>query len=237
VNGSFVKMGPALDDALRLSIMTGGITRPTHIAYRQGENQIMLQRMPKCIETERLYLRPYQEADASWFYGMSQRNRTHLSRYEAQNIVMSVRREEDAPQVIQEMISAWDARDAFFIGAFDRETNAFVAQVYVGPVNWELPAFEIGYFVDVDHEGRGYVTEAVKATLDALFGDLKAHRIRLECDDTNGRSRRVAERCGFVLEGHIRENRRNADGTLSGTLHFGLLRREFERASESALTD
>jgi len=32
----------------------------------------------------------------------------------------------------------------------------------------------------------------------------------------------------MILEGHIRENRRNADGTLSGTLHFGLLRSEFE---------
>jgi hypothetical protein len=32
----------------------------------------------------------------------------------------------------------------------------------------------------------------------------------------------------MVLEGHIRENKRNADSTLSGTLHFGLLRSEFE---------
>jgi len=50
----------------------------------------------------------------------------------------------------------------------------------------------------------------------------------MQCDDTNVRSRRVAERCGMVLEGHFRENKRNRDGTLSGTLHFGLLRREFE---------
>ncbi len=38
------------------------------------------------------------------------------------------------------------------------------------------------------------------------------------CDDTNVRSRRVAERCGLVLEGHIRENKLNVDGTHSGRL-------------------
>ncbi len=59
------------------------------------------------------------------------------------------------------------------------------------------------------------------------FEHLKAHRVRLERDDSNVRSYRVAERCGMVKEGHIRENKKNPDGTLSGTLHYGLLRSEF----------
>jgi len=73
-----------------------------------------------------------------------------------------------------------------------------------------------------------YVTEAVKGALGFVFGPLGAHRVRLECDDTNLRSLRVAERCGFVREGHLRQNHRHADGSVSvsGTLHFGLLRAE-----------
>jgi aminoglycoside 6'-N-acetyltransferase len=50
------------------------------------------------------------------------------------------------------------------------------------------------------------------------------------CNDTNTRSYRVAERCGFVREGHLRENHKHADGTFSGTFFYGLLRREFEAA-------
>jgi RimJ/RimL family protein N-acetyltransferase len=46
----------------------------------------------------------------------------------------------------------------------------------------------------------------------------------------NVRSRRVAERCGFVLEGHIRENKLNPDGTFSGSLYHGLLKSEWEGA-------
>jgi len=188
----------------------------------------MLLDIPTRIETERLYLRCYAPGDGPWYYAMSQKNREHLACYESGNVVMTIKTEEDAEIAVRDLAADWVARNCFFMGAFDKRTDEFVAQIYVGPVNWELPEFAIGYFADVDHEGRGYVTEAVRAALEFIFEHLKAHRVRLECDDTNVRSIRVAERCGMVQEAHFRENKRNPDGTLSGTLCFGLLRSEFE---------
>ena len=188
----------------------------------------MLLEIPERIEAERIYLRSYRADDGQWYYAVGQRNRTHLARYEAGNVVMSIQNEQDAEVVVRELAAEWKARNCFFMGAFDRDTDEFVAQVYVGPVNWDVPEFTIGFFVDRDHEGQGYVTEAVRAAMGFIFGHLQAHRVRLECDDTNERSWRVAERCGMIREGHFRENKRNADGTLTGTLFFGLLKREFE---------
>jgi RimJ/RimL family protein N-acetyltransferase len=164
---------------------------------------------------------------------MSQKNRAHLARYESDNVVMSIQNEEDAEIVVRDLAAQWAARNCFFLGVFDKQTDEFVAQIYVGPVNWDLPELQIGYFVDKDHEGLGYVTEALQATLRFIFDHLQAHRVRLECDDANVRSYRVAERCGMVKEGHFRENKKNSDGTFSGTLHFGLLRSEFEITSRS----
>ena len=106
--------------------------------------------------------------------------------------------------------------------------DVFVGQIYIGPVNWDLPEFALGYFVDKDLEGQGFITEAVNATLGFIFEHLNAHRVRIECDDTNERSCRVAERCGFVREGHFRENKRGPDGTMRGTQYFGLLKSEFK---------
>jgi aminoglycoside 6'-N-acetyltransferase len=183
--------------------------------------------------TERLTLRKYRAGDDLWYYVMSQKNRAHLARYEAENVVMSIASEQDAEAMVRELATDWEARNCFFMGAFDRQTDEFVAQIYVGPVNWGLPEFAIGYFADIDHEGQGYVTEAVRAALKLIFHHLGAHRVRIECDDTNLRSRRVAERCGMVLEGHIRENKKNADGTLSGTFYFGMLKSEFEKLNEA----
>jgi ribosomal-protein-alanine N-acetyltransferase len=183
--------------------------------------------IPSRMETERLYLRCYAEGDGRWYYPMSQQNRTHLSRYESDNPVMGIRSEREAEEVVRSFALQWAERRNFFLGAFDRMNDEFVAQVHVGLVSRELPEFQIGYFVDKAHEGHGYVSEAVRAALLFVFRHLNASRVRLECDDTNVRSMRVAERCGMVQEAHLRQNKKNHDGSLSGTMIYGLLRSEF----------
>ena len=193
----------------------------------------MLLEIPTRIEAERIYLRGYEAGDGQWYYAMGQRNRAHLARYEAENVIMSIESELEAEVVVRRLAVEWQARSCFFMGAFARETDEFVAQLYVGPVNWDVPEFEIGFFADKDHEGQGYVTEAVRAVMKFIFEQLKAHRVRMECDDTNERSRRVAERCGLVREGHMRENKRNADGKLTGTLYYGLLKSEYQALGET----
>jgi ribosomal-protein-alanine N-acetyltransferase len=188
--------------------------------------------IPPRIETERLYLRCYQAGDGTWYYEMSQRNKPHLARYESGNVVMAIDTEEDAEIAVRGFAATWVARNAFFLGAFRRDTDEFVAQIYIGVFDWNLPEFEIGYFADVEHEGQGYVTEATRAALSFAFEYLGAQRVRLRCDDTNVRSFRVAERCGMVREGHIREDKRNADGSISGTLHYGMLRSDVAELGE-----
>jgi len=91
------------------------------------------------------------------------------------------------------------------------------------------PEFGIGYIADVEQVGNGYVTEAVVGLVRELFEEAGAHRIQIETDDTNSRSIGVAERCGFVKEGHLRENKKNPDGIISGTVFYGLLKSEFQQ--------
>lgn len=179
------------------------------------------------LVTPRLYLRPYEPGDAGWYHAMSLRNRSHLARYEAGNAAMTIETVTDAENVLRDFAVGWAERRYFFMGAFLRETDEFVAQIYIGTVNRALPEFELGYFADLEHEGLGYVTEAAQAAIRFIFEQLGAHRIRLGCNDTNVRSYRVAERCGMVREGHFREDERNVDGSLSGSYHYGLLQSEY----------
>lgn len=180
------------------------------------------------IEAQRVYLRSYHPGDGQMYYAASRRNREHLQRYESGNSMMGIGNQEEAEAVISEYIAGSTAGSYYMLGVFDKATDAFVAQVYIGVVNRELPEFEVGYIADVNHQGQGYVTEAVKAVLETLFGPLNALRVSLHTRDSNLRSQGVAERCGFRLEGHIRENKRLPDGTFEGDYCYGLLKREYD---------
>lgn len=85
-------------------------------------------------------------------------------------------------------------------------------------------AFELSYQLYADqYAGRGFVTEAVQLLVDYLFGTKKEHRIHLVIVSENDASRRIAEKCGFVLEGTVRGAFFNA-GRNQDVLLYSLLR-------------
>jgi ribosomal-protein-serine acetyltransferase len=83
--------------------------------------------------------------------------------------------------------------------------------------DWELPGFEIGYWLHTKHAGNGYATEAVSALTRLMLDQLKAVRVEIRVDERNARSCRVAERCGFQLDGTLRHDFRHPDGRLRDT--------------------
>lgn len=198
--------------------------------FRRGDRLINQDSdWPARIEAERVYLRSYQAGDGPWLYQASLRNREHLARYESENFLMAIASQEQAEGYARELEQDWKKGDCFFIPVFKKQTDEFVAQIYAGPTNRDLPEFIIGFIADVEHHRQGYVTEALGAALGFIFDDLGAHRVFLECDDTNQRSWEVAERCGFIREGHLRENKRHPGSPISGTYIYGMLRSDYQK--------
>ncbi len=162
-------------------------------------------------------------------YAAGMRNREHLAEFESGNLLMFLKSEVQTEEIIDNLAADWAAHKCFFIGIFEKASNQWVGQVYIGPTNWDLPEFTIGYAADANYEGKGFITEAIRAVLRMLFIDMRAHRIQSDCHENNIRSWRLLERCGFKREGHLRENKRNPDGSFHGDYLYGLLQREFER--------
>ncbi|MBE6048573.1 MAG: GNAT family N-acetyltransferase [Clostridium sp.] len=55
----------------------------------------------------------------------------------------------------------------------------------------------IGYSIDKDQQGKGYMKEAVKMALEYAFKELRLHRIEASALVENMRSRNVLKSCGF----------------------------------------
>jgi [ribosomal protein S5]-alanine N-acetyltransferase len=95
-------------------------------------------------------------------------------------------------------------------------------EFFIPVAYWD--AFELSYQLYGDRfAGRGYTTEAVQLLVDYLFAVKKQNRIHLVIVPENAASVRVAEKCGFVLEGTVRGAFFN-QGRSNDVLLYSLLR-------------
>lgn len=120
-------------------------------------------------------------------------------------------------------------RSDLWLLLFLKGTNTVVGGSGLHRMDWDVPRFEIGYWCRSRFEGQGYITEAVRGISAFAFNTLGAQRVMIRMDKRNVRSRAVAERVGYVLEGELRHDSRAVDGSLRNTLVFSMLPDEFRR--------
>lgn len=123
----------------------------------------------------------------------------------------------------QEAQFKWVSREMLDFQWIDKTSGELIGKGGFHTINWEIPKFEIGYWVRTSMGGRGYCTEAVNALVAFSKQQLGAKRLEICSDPRNEKSRRVAERCGFALEGILRRNMRDPYGGLRDSCMFALV--------------
>ncbi len=99
------------------------------------------------------------------------------------------------------------------------------------PIKRHSRRAEFGYWVGEEFEGKGLITAAGHAMLAHLFTVLDLNRAELSIRTTNTRSRAVAERLGFTLEGIQRQAAWTDDMPVDMAC-YGLLREEWKSNSK-----
>ncbi len=117
----------------------------------------------------------------------------------------------------------WYSREMLDFQWIDKATQRLVGKGGFHTINWEVPKFEIGYWVRTSMAGKGYCTEAVNALVAFAKQELDAKRLEICSDPRNEKSRKVAERCGFLLEGILRRNMREPYGGLRDSCMYALI--------------
>jgi len=108
-----------------------------------------------------------------------------------------------------------------------KESKMLVGRVGFVDIDWQIPAFEIGYWLRNSQTGRGYMTEAVAALTGFAFASLDASRVEIQCDARNEKSAAIARRLGYTFEACHRAERFDAHGkTLVDTLVFAKVQRD-----------
>ena len=177
------------------------------------------------VDSERTIIRRYIEGDGEAIFGLAERNGNRENLAGIADDISDLKSVDEAEVKARKHRAEWAKRDRFVAGIWLKENGLYIGELWIEPLKWEVPSFEIGWFIDKGLEGSGLAYEAAKAGLSFIFDDLKAHKVIAHTNDTNERSKKLAERLGFVKEGHIRESEiRN--GKRFGRLNYGMLKDE-----------
>jgi RimJ/RimL family protein N-acetyltransferase len=104
-------------------------------------------------------------------------------------------------------------------------TNTIIGGTGLHRINWDVPKFEIGYWVRTAYARQGYITEAVDGLTDFAFNTLGAKRVEIRCDALNERSAAIPQRLGFELEATLHhDDRHHLTKQLRDTLIFAKVR-------------
>ena len=88
---------------------------------------------------------------------------------------------------------------------FDKVNLVFIGIINPHTINWEVPSFELGYWIRTPYSGKGYMTEAVNALTQYSFKQMHAIRLEVRCDPNNIKSRKIPERLGFEQEAILKK--------------------------------
>lgn len=86
------------------------------------------------------------------------------------------------------------------------DDGAFLGEAVVNDVDLddESASYRV-WLAGSGSTGRGYGTEVTRLVVDFAFDQLRLHRLALQVHEHNPRARRVYEKCGFTVEGRLRD--------------------------------
>lgn len=179
------------------------------------------------IETERLILRQFTEADAGDVFEYLHEPAVHcfydmkLATVEA--AAEEVRRRGD---------------DEYYLAIALKETGRVIGEICAhpedtGPADKTPDTFSPMWMLNLDYAGKGYAYEAAHAYIDCLFREKGARRVYAYTEDYNLPCQRLCERLGMRREGLFREFVSFIDGPdgqplYENTYQYAILKKEWK---------
>jgi [ribosomal protein S5]-alanine N-acetyltransferase len=187
---------------------------------------------------KRLMLRPLTPGDFAQWTEVRVRNEDWLVPWE--------------PQRSPRLPDPTRSRDAFSArcAGRDRERQAgtaygfgvFVGAAFVGEVNLNnvirgaMQSATVGYWIDRDHAGHGYIAESVVMAARFAFEEVRLHRLEICIVPRNTNSRRVMEKLRIREEG-VAERYLEINGVWEDHVRYGFTAEEWHRRRLDLLYD
>ena len=131
--------------------------------------------LPEVLDSARLLVRKYNAGDGKAVFALLERNNNREFLFPTVEEVATIKNVDAAEIKGRRHAAEWDARKRFVLGIWLKKDDLFVGEIWIEPMKWDVPSFEIGWFLDGGFQGKGLATEATKRSLAFLFFFFFAH--------------------------------------------------------------
>ena len=173
------------------------------------------------LRTERLLLRALDSSDINKNY-LGWLNDPMVNRYLETRFI---------PQTLESLHTYWSAhRDdpaSPWFAICLASDHRHIGNIKLGPIHWLHRRADISLFIgERTCWGQGYAAEAISLVRDWAFSVLDLQKLSAGIYSANIASRRAFEKCGFELEGTLRQDV-VSEGKRMDVWRFGLLRAQW----------
>ena len=178
----------------------------------------------KKLETTRLILRSFVREDAAAMY-RNWASDPEVTKFLSWPTYKSV-------DTAHEILDLWVPQyqdDTFYQWAIEwKEIGEPIGSISVVNMDDRVDSVEIGFCIGKPWWGQGIMTEAFRAVIDYLFGQVGVQRIEAGHDPNNPASGAVQRKCGLKYEGTLRRRIRSNQG-ITDVAWYSILKEEWKK--------
>lgn len=151
-------------------------------------------------------VRPVEESDADMLLALEVKNRDFFQPFTGLREASFYTLQGQEDRIKEEMEQSKEDKAYFFVICAQASGQIIGEIMLTEVVRYNLQSCWIGYFLDKEQNGKGYMTEAVNLVVRYAFDELDFHRIEAGVMPHNTGSIKVLLKAGFHKEGIAKKN-------------------------------
>ncbi len=176
---------------------------------------------------DNIKLKLLTKLDTCEFYELTKKNMKHLEHYMPR--IKEHKCISDTENIIELFQGQLQSHNGFRSGiVYNSKLVGITGLKYI---DWYNSKTEIMYWIDYDFLGKGISTKCVNKVIEIAFELYGLNKVSIKSSIENYSSIRVAEKCGFSLEGTCKEEERLSN-YYTDIQVYGLLRKDYIRRKQ-----
>jgi RimJ/RimL family protein N-acetyltransferase len=168
-------------------------------------------------------LRLLSVPDTTIFFDLIDRNRPRLEAFFS-GTVARTRSLKDTGEYVDEIMKKIAKKIYLPYLLVNSDDNAIAGFIDLKNIDWNIPKGELGYFMDEKYSNKGLGTRMLKTFSNYCFDHYGFQKLFLRTHESNHSARKIAENCGFEIEGKLRKDYKTTEGELVDLLYYGKLK-------------